>query len=1174
MGSYNTGTGAWTGLMLATGQSVTITLSGTVPGEARGDLDNTAVVAPPPDVTDPNLDNNTSTVTDVLALVADLNVVKIRTSGQPVAGEAVTYQITVTNQGPTTIDSFGGVDVTTPALENPTYAVDVGTYDPGTGIWTGPALATGGVVVFTLTGTVPAGATGLLVNTATVSPPPGVTDPDPSDDSSTVTDEIDLVSDLAVVKTRTSGAPVSGAAVEYLITVTNNGPSTILGFTLTDTTAPVLIGATFGSPSMGSYNSGTGAWTGLMLATGQSVTITLTGTVPGEARGDLENTAVVAPPPDVTDPDPDNNTSIVTDVLALVADLAVVKTRTSGQPVAGLPVTYSIVVTNLGPTSVASFTGTDMSSPMLEDLDFVVSTGSYDPISGLWTADPGDFFSTGESVTFTLTGTVPAGATGLLVNTAMGLPPDGVTDPDLSNNTSTVTDEIDLVGDLAIVKSGPVSDIPGTSLTYTLVVSNPGPSDVTGAAVSDALPGSLLGATWTATYSLGSTGPSDGIGSLSGVLVSLLSGGTATFTIVGVIDPLATGLLENTATVTPPEGFDDPNPENNTSSVTTELVPTADLAVVKTRTSGQPVAGLPVTYSIVVTNLGPSSVTSFTGTDVPTPLLEDLDFVVSTGTYDVVSGLWTADPGDSFATGETVIFTLTGTVPAGATGLLVNTATGLPPDGVIDPDLSNNTSTVTDEIGGVIDLAATKIGDETYKGGGFLNFTMVVTNLGPSFAAGVRVVDVLPAGIVSWSWSVSYAGIGSGTADGSPDSVIDSTAGIDKLMNLAVLGTATFTITALTDAAFQSDITNTVVATIGQESATASWASAYDGPINPTADVGALVVSNDDLCFGLPFVRVLDPATGAVISQFLAYEPSFRGSVRVATGDVTGDGVAEIIVAPGRNRIGQIRVFTPDGVELPAYRTFAFGPAYRGGVDVAVGDIDGDGVNEIIASRSSGLSRVNVFGVNPLAVDPVTNVPIRTFVGIPGAYRNGAGVTAGDYGTFVNGMMVSAVADGIDEIAVGSNAGIRAQVRVFDASAAPRQVGSFVAIRPGFRGGVTLSTARWDGDTADDIIVGAGVGGQSIVEVYGGGAFSRLARLAAFSSFGRPNAAVNAAALDISGDGVADELYGVQGRGGSGGTRGVRRFDRISTATSTLPSSTVLVPPLRIAPITLRVLGG
>jgi uncharacterized repeat protein (TIGR01451 family) len=728
--------------------------------------------------------------------------------------------------------------------------------------------------------------------------------------------------------------------------------------------------------------------------------------------------------------------------LALVADLNVLKIRTSGQPVAGEAVTYQITVTNQGPTTIDSFGGVDVTTPALENPTYAVDVGSYDPGTGIWT---GPALATGGVVVFTLTGTVPAAATGLLVNTATVSPPPGVTDPDPSDDSSTVTDEIDLV---------------------------------------------------------------------------------------------------------------------------------SDLAVVKTRTSGQPVAGAPVTYSIVVSNLGPSSLTSFTGTDMSTPMLEGIGFTVSTGTYDPLSGLWTADPGDEFATGETVIFTLNGTVPAGATGLLVNTATALPPVGVTDPNLDNNTSTVTDELGGVVDLTATKTGDVTYKGGGFLNYTMVITNLGPSFASGVRVVDLLPTGIINWSWSVSYTGVGSGTADGSPDTINDSTAGIDKLMNLAVLGTATFTISALTDALFQSDITNTVVATLGQESATATWTSAYDGPINPTEDVAALVVSNDDLCFGLPFVRVLDPTTGATISQFLVYEPSFRGSVRVATGDVTGDGVAEIIVAPGRNRIGQIRVFTPEGVELPAYRTFAFGPAYRGGVDVAVGDIDGDGVNEIIASRSSGLARVNVFGVDPLAVDPVANVPIRTFVGIPGIYRNGAVITAGDYGTFTNGMMLSATPDGIDEIAVGSNAGIRAQVRVFDASLAPRQVASFVAIRPGFRGGVTLSSARWDGDTADDIIVGAGVGGQSIVEVYGGGAFSQLARLAAFSSFGRPNAAVNAAALDIDGDGIADELYGVQGRGGSGGTRGVRRFDRITTATSTLPSSTNLLPPLRIAPITLRILGG
>jgi uncharacterized repeat protein (TIGR01451 family) len=977
---------------------------------------------------------------------ADLAITKTDAQTSDVPGTGLSYTIVVTNNGPDPVTGATVADTFPAALLGATWTVSYSGGGSGPAGGAGniatavnlPALAT---ATFVVTATIDPLATGTLSNTATVLPPAGFTDPNLANNSATDETILTPEADLAVVKTRTSGDPVAGESVTYEIEVTNDGPSTILGFTLLDTTAPSLIGATFGAPSMGSYDPATGAWTGLMLATGQSVTITLTGTVPGVARGDLDNTAVVAPPAGVTDPDLDNNTSIVTDVLALVADLNVVKIRTSGQPVAGEAVTYQITVTNQGPTTIDSFTGIDVTLPDLLTPAYTVSVGSYDPLTGIWT---GPALATGGTVVFTLTGTVPADATGTLINIVAVEPPAGVTDPDPSDNRSEVIDEIDLV---------------------------------------------------------------------------------------------------------------------------------ADLGVVKTRTSGQPVAGLPVTYEIVVTNFGPSSLTSFTGTDTSTPELEDLVFTVNTGSYDPDTGLWTAAPGDTFATGETVTFTLTGTLAAAATGLLVNTATGQPPDGVVDPDLSNNTSTVTDEIGGVSELTAAKTGAEFYKGGGFVNFTVVVTNQGPSFAAGVRVTDALPAGVVSWSWTVSYTGDGSGTADGSPDAVVDSTDPIDKLIDLAVLGTAAFEITALTDEDFESDITNTVVASIGEQVVTASWTSVYDGPINPTQDVGALVVSNDDLCDGPPLVRLLEPETGAVVSQFLAYEPRFRGSVRVAAGDLTGDGIDEIVVAPGRNRVGQIRVFTPEGVELTQYRTFAFGPRYRGGVDVAVGDIDGDGVNEIIASRTSGLTRVNVFGVDPLAVDPVADAPIRRFLGLPAFYRNGGGVTAGDYGTFVNGVQVSADPDGIDEIAVGSNAGIRAQVRVFDAATTPRLIQRFFAFGAGFRRGVTLSTAQWDGVGAEDIVVGAGVGGRSVVEIYGGNSFSQLARLTAFSSFGRPNAAVNTAALDLDGDGIADDLYGVRGRGGTGGSRGVRSYDRITTDTATLPASTVLAPPLRIAPITLRVLG-
>ena len=756
-------------------------------------------------------------------------------------------------------------------------------------------------------------------------------------------------------------------------------------------------------------------------------------------------------------------------------------------------------------------------------------------------------------------------------------------DPDLGNNTSTVTDPIQLVGDLSILKTdGKVSAIPGTPETYTILVTNPGPSDVVGAIINDTFPAALLNPTWTVSYSVGSSGPLLGVGNISGVLVNLLAGGTATFTVSGTIDPLATGTLVNTATVTPPEGFTDPNPGNNTSTDETALVPTTDLSVVKTLSSAPPVvAGSPLTYTITVTNLGPSSIESFTVTDVSTPALLSPVYLVSTGSYDPLTGIWTATPGDSFATGETVIFTLTGTVPAGATGSQVNTATALPPAGVVDPDLGNNTSTVTDPISSLVNLAITKTdGTDTYKSGGTTTYTIVLTNKGPANATGVTVIDVLPPqlDLATTTWFASYVN-SSGTLPTTP-----TTGNISGTVSLqAVTGTVTITINANILTTALGDMINTVTATPPQgtgEPVSATDINAFDGPINPTADIRALVTGSDDGCNGLPLVRVLDPETGAPLSEFLAYESSFRGSVRVATGDVTGDGIPEIIVAPGRNRVGQIRVFGPNPAgstnysELFAYRTLPFGAAYRGGVEVTVGDLDGDGVGDIIAGQSSGAGLVRTFLVNPNAVDPVANVPSRSFRGIPGPYAGGVMVAAGDFGTFVNGAKTSTSPDGIAEIAVGSNAGIKATVRVFDVSGAPKVVRTLQPIGANFKGGVTLSTAKYSSDAIDDIFVGAGVGGSSIVEIYDGDTGTNLAKLSAFSSFTKQNARVFTAALDsIANPGIVENIYGVKGLNGGAGAKGVRAYNRSTSQTATLPASTFLAPPLRIAPIIVRVTG-
>jgi uncharacterized repeat protein (TIGR01451 family) len=701
-------------------------------------------------------------------------------------------------------------------------------------------------------------------------------------------------------------------------------------------------------------------------------------------------------------------------------------------------------------------------------------------------------------------------------------------------------------------------------------VTNQGPSTAQNVVVVDTLPTGFVPTVFTHDLGQTVTYPFPLAGQFTWDIGDLAPGVTQLVIDYTVDAGVSAGLKTNTATVTSDTDVD------HTATATVRVNVLAPLLITKVANPTSLNAGESGKFTITVTNQGPSTAQNVVVVDtlptgfVPTVFTHDLGQTV---TYPFpLAGQFTWDIGD-LAPGVTQLV-IDYTVDAGVSaGLKTNTATV-----TSDTDV-DHTATASVTVTSGVDLLVTKKGDLTYKAGGLLNFTVVVTNNGPSFATGVRFLDLppagtLPAGVVNWTWTVKYTGTDSKTTDGSPDSVIASTAGIDKLMNLAVLGTATFEITALTQTGFTSDIINTARATVGEEVAEATFKSAYDGPINPTSDVAALILGTDDGCGIAPWVRVVDPITGTILSQFLAYEPGFRGGVRVTSGDMDGDDIAEIIVAPGRNRIGQIRVFTPQGVELKAFRTFPFGPAYRGGVEVAVGDVDGDNDNDIIAGMSTGAGMVSVFGVTPGASDPVANVPFRSFRAFPAPYANGTMVAAGDFGTYFNGVKTSPAPDGVAEIVTGTNAGIRAWTRIWDVSVTPKVVRGAFVIAPGFRGGVTLSTARWDGDAIDDLIVGAGVGGFSVIEVYSGATGVQLSRVTAFAAFFKANARVFAAALDLTGDGTVDNLYGVKGLNGGGGARGVRAYARSTGTTSQLTSSPLLAPPLRIAPITLRVVTG
>src|SRR6185295_12870707 len=146
-------------------------------------------------------------------------------------------------------------------------------------------------------------------NNVLVLPPSGTSDPNMPNNSASDTDTLTPQADLAVAVSDGKTIVVPGSSDTYTITVTNNGPSTVSSLTLTDTIPAALLNATFGSPSVGSYDPGSGLWSGLSLASGQKVTITLTGTIDPNAAGTLANTVTVAPPAGTTDPTPANNTA-------------------------------------------------------------------------------------------------------------------------------------------------------------------------------------------------------------------------------------------------------------------------------------------------------------------------------------------------------------------------------------------------------------------------------------------------------------------------------------------------------------------------------------------------------------------------------------------------------------------------------------------------------------------------------------------------------------------------------------------------------------------------------------------------------------------------------------------------------------------------------------------------
>ncbi len=424
-----------------------------------------------------------------------------------------------------------------------------------------------------------------------------------------------------------------------------------------------------------------------------------------------------------------------------------------------------------------------------------------------------------------------------------------------------------IAADLALTKAvnDPTPNV-GEVITYTLGLTNNGPSAGTAIVVSEAIP---AGVTFQSATPV--TGTFDPIARTWSV-PNLASGASTSLKVTAlVVSPIA---QTNNASITSAGEFDQ-NLNNNMASAT-ETPQQADLAVSKTVSNATPNVGDQIAYTVSVRDNGPDAATNVSIADL---LPAGVTFVAvgtsaTQGSYNPVTGLWTVG---TLANGAMATLTIQALVVSSA--VQTNTAAVNHSD-QFDPVLPNNTASVV-ETPQIADVAVTKtVNNANPNPGDTITFTVVVTNNGPDTATNVVVADAIPAGLTNVIETTSVG-------------VYNPITGQWTFASLAKGATATFT------------MTGTVSTTGGVTNTATVHATQFDPNLsNNTATAGSQVQTADlvlqKIAPAAAFYDVIAPytfiihnngpstATGVMVNDPFPASLQFAGVQSVSQGSFDG----------------------------------------------------------------------------------------------------------------------------------------------------------------------------------------------------------------------------------------------------------------------------------------------